>query len=126
VLRRGLLHHRGEGLAVGGAVVQVGRDDHLMISIDDGLGVEALRERPIRGLHDPRVRVGEVALRLRFRDRPVCSCGGPFRDDLLVLTCSTGPLSGLGGGPLGGFGFQRRLRLRDLHEPALTAGQLLR
>ncbi len=64
-------------------------------------------------------------MRPRFRDRPVCCRGGSFGDGVLVLASGAGPLGRLGGGPLGGFGLQRRLRLRDLREAALTAGQLI-
>ena len=97
-----------------------------MVGIDHSLGVEALRERPVRGLHDLRVRVGEVPLRLRFRDRPVRCRGGTIRDGVLILAGGAGPLSGLRGGPLPGLLLQRRFRLRDLREPALAASQLRR
>src|SRR5436309_563540 len=69
-------------------------------------GVVALDE-PVVGLLDLRLRVGEVPLRLRRR-----------LGFLGVLPLGRGFLSGLG--------FQRRLRLADLLQPRLPAGQFLR
>ena len=59
-VRLALLGHRAQASHVAGAVGQVSRDDDLVVGIDDGLGVVALRERPVPGQHDPAVGVGEV------------------------------------------------------------------
>jgi len=122
----GLFGHRHQVGHVRGAVAHLGRDDHLMAVIDDRLGVEALVERPVGGLHDPRLRVGEVALRLRFRHRRRDRVGDPLRGSVLALTPRGGPLSGLLLGALPSLVLQCLLRFPDLGQPRLAAPQFLR
>ncbi len=44
-------------------------DDDLIIRIDDGFRVKGVVELPVSCLHNPCIRVGEVALRFRGDDR---------------------------------------------------------
>ena len=73
-VRSGLVRHRHRLSHVVGLIGHVGGQDDLML-IGHRLGVAALVPTLVRGLHDPRLGVGEVDLvlgigdRLRRRDR---------------------------------------------------------
>src|SRR5687768_16252701 len=91
---------------VGGAVGELAGDDHLRLSVDDRLAVVALVEALVRRLHDLRVGVGEVALRLRPR----------FGRLLVVLARAALALS-----LRPRLGRERRLRLLDRAKAPLAA-----
>ena len=96
----------------------------MAVLIDHGLGVVAVVEGPIRGLHDPRLRVSERPLRLRRDHRRGCrfiTRSGPLG---LVRTLLRGGMLSLHTGLLRMFGFQIHLRLADRHQPALAPAQL--
>lgn len=114
LLKRGL-----ELAGVGRLVGDIAGDDHLRVAINDRLGVEALLESPVGGLHDPRVRVGKVALRRRLRRRR------------LIIGIGLARLAPLGTHlRLAGtfalllLGLERRLGLPDPAKAGLAAGEL--
>jgi hypothetical protein len=123
VLRR-LLDQRDQADDVAGAVSQVGRDDDLVVGVDDGLSVEALLERPAGRHHDPAVGVGEVPLRLGLHHCRLGGGRGPLGDGLVVVALAPGQLRRVLRRGLGGFGFQRGLGLAQLDQPALPASEL--
>lgn len=106
----GLVEQGREPGRVGGAVAQLGRDDHLRLLVDDGLAVGALVEALVGRLHDPRVGVGEAALRLRLGPRRSSSSRRFSRRPRLRLRLR----------------LQRLLRLLDRLAPLLPAGEFLR
>lgn len=63
-----VLRHRDELPDIGGLLSDLGGQHDLVVLIDHGLRVERVIE-PAAGLHDPRLGIGEIALRFRFGHR---------------------------------------------------------
>ena len=121
----GLFGHRDQVGHIGGAVGHVCRDDDLVVGINDGLGVEALMERPIGGLHDLRLRVGEVTLRPRLRRRLTGRLGDSCSGRGFARTLLPGPGGSIGLGPCTGLVLEGPLGLADLDQPGLSTPELL-
>jgi hypothetical protein len=96
----------------------------MMLVVDDGLSVVTLVERPVGGLHDPRLRVGEVTLRLRFRCCLATCLGHTFSEDLVVLTSVAAFRLSLRLGTLPGVLFEGLLGVPDFDQPGLAPGKL--
>jgi hypothetical protein len=103
-------------LGVGRLVGKLGHDDHLRLAVNDRLPVEALVKGAIRGLHDLRLRVGEVPLRCWLRRERITPIARP--PGLLALRAQLSAASPL---TLGGLRLQSRLRLTDPGKPLLAA-----
>ena len=91
-----------------------------MLGIDDGLGVEALMERPIRGFHDLGLGVSEITLRLRFRDRLRTRGRDTFGNRVVVLTTLTTLGAAVSLGTLAGLVLECLFGFTQFHQPRLA------
>ena len=129
--------HGRQLLFVIGVLGDLGRDDDLRVIVHSDLGIVGLHETAfVRAVgHDPAVRIGEVALRLRIRRR-LLRIGNPRLASTRLLPRSLLLLPPLGHPRfrvrlrlrrlLPGFRFQFRPGLSNLLQPAFPPRQFLR
>src|SRR5207245_3535500 len=96
----GLVDQGRKARCVRRAGADIGADDDLIGVVDHGLTVVAVVKRPVGGLHDPGVGIGEVALGLGIRDRLLGGLGCLGVDGVVVVA----PPAGFPGGALGRVG----------------------